>query len=161
MLYKTQFTPALLIVVKVSRLIAINYAIDLATKLQERDYIMQMGEGAARSGLDADEPKPPSMTKIVWVIAAAMVAITLSISGVVQFLSSIELIRPTSLYSTMRESLIYTSFVVVHAYYLKLLLETKRYMNYRNEGIRALRAFKSLLMWMIIPFTFSPVALLA
>jgi hypothetical protein len=54
------------------------------------------------------------------------------------------------------ESLVYTVFVLVIGFFLTRIVAQKRYINYRDDGLRALRALREMLMAIVVPISLTP-----
>ncbi len=55
------------------------------------------------------------------------------------------------------ESVAYVVFVMAIAWYVGTLVHDKVYFSYRKDGLRAIRAYKELVIWAVFPICVSPI----
>lgn len=136
------------LVVKMLRWMFIWMAVRVATRLHEATYVETV------YGKKEDPPKfGPVITNIgvlllLFHVALLAVITTCVDSGI--FPGSIKTYAIT-------ESVTYMVFIMLVAAYMASLVQTKRYFNYRKDGIRAIRAYKELVLWSVFPISVSPI----
>lgn len=134
--------------IKMLRWLFIWMAIRVATKLHESTYVEKV------FGKKEDPPKLNSMiTNLVIMLLlfhVAMLAIVNSMVDSGVFPKSVKTYALT-------ESVAYMLFIMLISIYMASLVETKRYFNYRKDGLRAIRAYKEMVLWSVFPISISPI----
>lgn len=134
--------------IKIIRWMFIWLAIRVSTKLHESLYVEQV--------YGKKEPPPgfyPLITNIATFLAIFHVAILSLVNSMV-----VAGVFPKSVITyALTESVFYTIFIIMTAALLSSLVATKRYFNYKKDGIRAIRAYKEMMIWIIIPISVSPI----
>lgn len=146
-MYSSQTTDIVSVLVKIFRVFCIYFILSAAVKIQEREYIVY----SVKTPLT-----PPSFRIMIWTVFGGMVATSVFIFSVVYTMASMGLVMPHIIGQSLTDSISFTAFVSTFTYYVCRLMRTKRYMDYRNNGLKSLRAFRKILMWFIIPFSLSP-----
>lgn len=55
------------------------------------------------------------------------------------------------------ESVAYVAFIMAIAWYMGTVVTDKVYFSYRKDGLRAIRAYKELVLWAVFPICISPI----
>lgn len=136
------------LVVKMLRWLFIWMAIRVSTRLHEASYVETV--------YGRNEKPPPLLPAIVnfFILLSlfhiAMLAIVNSLVGINAIPKSVRSYALT-------ESAAYMLFIGMLSVYIASVVESKRYFNYRKDGIRAIRAFKELVLWSVFPISVSPI----
>jgi hypothetical protein len=134
---------------KLLRLGALYVALLVASKIQEADYVEQVyGRGE----------KPPSLNKMIAVIVAIMALMDLIIIAFV-FVGSKVLHVAGDEYKhyVFVESLVYAALVGLMGLIIASIVASKKYFNYKEDGIRCIRATREIIMAYIAPISLSPI----
>lgn len=142
---------AVLYGIKLARLSIIYVAAAIAVRIQEAKYVEEV------YGKDA---KPPPLTGLVFTIVAFMLVFNgLLLAGIGALgnmgFKMFEKKRFRQL--AQSETIIYTLFVIGAGYFVARIVERKKYLNYRQDGMRALRATRELLMALVVPISVVPI----
>lgn len=146
---------AILYGVKALRVLLIWLGATVAARLFETEYIEKV------YGKDQN---PPHLTGMVLIIGVALLLFNVLISaGMIVFSSDFqEDSSDTFSFSKSYikvvgiDTLIHTGVVIVIGFILASTIQSKKYIGYRKEGIRAIRAFKEMLLAVSIPFVIVP-----
>lgn len=141
--------------VKAARLATIYVAAALAVRVQEAKYVEEVyGKGK----------NPPSLTGFLLVLLAFMLVFDVVILGAVKVLGDVGVksFANKSVVSFIQaESLIYTLFVGGVGFFLARIVAHKKYINYKEDGLRAMRAMREMLMAIILPISLTPAYLVS
>ncbi|AUF82208.1 hypothetical protein TetV_116 [Tetraselmis virus 1] len=136
------------LIIKLLRWMCIWYSIRISTKLYEAKYVeIVYGKGE----------DPPSLTGIITTIVTMILVFHLALLAIVSSAVSAGFLPPSTLRYVITESVVYVVMTVIISLWLANLVQTKRYFNYRKDGIRAIRAYKEILLWLLFPISASPI----
>lgn len=134
--------------VKLLRWICIWYGVQIATKLHEAKYVeIVYGKGE----------DPPAITGVVSTVMTMVSIFHVALLAVIHSLVKTDLLPSSTLLYATTESAVYLVITLIMSYWIASLVQTKRYFNYRKDGIRAIRAYKEILLWCLFPITASPI----
>jgi hypothetical protein len=136
------------LVVKIVRFVLIWFAFGIATKLHEAKYVeIVYGKGE----------KPPSMNSVLLNLGIMLVLFHVAMLAFIHTAIPADLLSKSSLTYAATESGVYIVVTMAMAAWIASLVQTKKYFNYKKDGIRAIRAYKELLLWSIFPLSASPI----
>jgi uncharacterized protein YqhQ len=136
------------LIIKLFRWLCIWSAVRVATKLHESRYVEEVyGRGN----------DPPTLTPLIVNVMVMLLLYHAVRVAVVQSLTLAGTVSPALRRYTLVESVVYILFIGALAYAIQRMVQTKRYFNYRKDGIRAIRAYKEVLLWAIFPISLSPI----
>nr|WRJ69545.1 hypothetical protein TetV2_00096 [Oceanusvirus sp.] len=136
------------LVVKIVRFIFIWFAIRIATKLHEAKYVeLVYGKGE----------KPPSMNSVLLNLGIMLVLFHVALLAFIHTAVTADLLPRSSLTYAATESGVYIAVTMGMAAWIASLVQSKKYFNYKKDGIRAIRAYKEILLWTIFPLSASPI----
>eukprot|EP00873_Tetraselmis_striata_P033864 jgi/Tetstr1/454128/TSEL_041047.t1 len=123
-------------------------AVRLATRLHEATYVETV--------YGKKEP-PPKFRGCVTNIVVLMIIFHVALLAVVNTMTESGWFPSRLREYVISESLVYMGFMIAASYFIAQLVQTKRYFNYRKDGIRAIRVYKELLIWAVFPISVSPI----
>lgn len=138
--------------IKLLRLGALYVALLVSGKIQEADYVEQVyGRGE----------NPPSLNKMIAIIVSIMALMDLIILAFV-FIGAKVLHVAGDEYKTyvFIESLVYAILVGIMGMIIASIVASKKYFNYKEDGIRCIRATREIIMAYITPISLSPIVFL-
>jgi hypothetical protein len=141
--------------IKLARLATLYVASAIAVRVQEAKYVEEVyGRGN----------KPPSLNGFLLILACFMVVFDAVLLAVVKALGEMGVkafAKKQVLSFVLAESLVYTLFVLGVGFFLTRIVAHKRYINYRDDGLRALRALREMLMAIVVPISLTPTMFLS
>jgi hypothetical protein len=136
--------------IKLARLATLYAATAIAVRVQEAKYVEEVyGRGK----------KPPSLNQFLLILACFMVVFDAVLLALVKALGEMGVktfAKKKVLTFVLVESFVYTLFVLVVGFFLTRIVAQKRYINYRDDGLRALRAMREMLMAIVVPISMTP-----
>lgn len=139
--------------IKMARLALIYAASAIAVRVQEAKYVEEVyGHGR----------KAPNLTGFLFTLVAFMLIFDALLLAGVRALSSLGVKafeKKGFVVYVQSESFVYTLFVIGTGFFLTRVVAHKKYINYREDGMRALRAMREMLMAIIVPISVTPVFL--
>jgi hypothetical protein len=142
---------AILYGIKVARLALIYVAAAIAVRVQEARYVEEVyGRGAP----------PPSLVNFLFTLVAFMLVFDALLLSGIKALGAMgvkEFSKSKFVMYVQSESFVYTLFVLGAGLYLSRIVALKRYINYKEDGMRALRALREMLMAVVVPISVTPV----
>lgn len=135
-------------VVKILRVLFIWLAVRVATRLHQATYV---------ETVYGKKEDPPRFAPLVVNIGVMLLLFHVALLAVVNTFAESGVIPKSVKKYAMIESVAYMVLIMAVSYYVALLVQTKRYFNYRKDGIRAIRAYNEIVMWSILPISLSPV----
>ena len=136
------------LIIKAIRWVFIWMAVRVATRLHESTYVEKV------YGKKEDPPRLDMMVTniaiFLFLFHVAILAVVNTMVGTGGFPKSVRTY-------TLTESVAYMIFILLVAVYMAWLVQTKRYFNYRKDGLRAIRAYKEMVLWTVFPITVSPI----
>jgi uncharacterized protein YqhQ len=137
-----------ILVVKILRFGFIWFAIRIATKLHEVSYVEKVyGRGE----------RPPNMSAILTNLAVMLVLFHVALFALIKTAITSDLLPQSTIVYAATESVVYIAVTLAMAFLIAYFVQTKRYFNYKKDGIRAIRAYKEILLWAIFPISASPI----
>lgn len=136
------------IVIKLIRFAFIWLAVRIATRLHEARYFERVY---------GEDKKPPSLNSVVTNIIILLIVFHVSILALVSTLANKNILPRTVVIYALTESVVYTAFVAFIAYTVGKMVMKKTYFDYKNSGVRAIRAYRELVMWCLFPISLSPI----
>ena len=136
---------------KVVRLAIIYIASTMAVRMQEAKYVEEVyGRGG----------DPPSLLGFLFTLVAFMLVFDALLLAGAKALGGmdVEVFNDKRFISMIQtESFVYTVFVLGAGYFVTRIVARKKYINYRVDGMRALRAMREMLMATIVPISVTPI----
>ena len=144
-----RYKPLNLYVVKILRIILVYFALLVASRIQESNYVTDV------YGRNKD---PPSLDAMVLQVVIAMVVFDIVFIAVLtQVDSRVSVSGLGDLVRYVRsESLAYTLLVCATGFVISRIVTTKRYFNYRENGLRAIRATREIIFSVVFPISAAP-----
>ena len=136
------------LVVKMLRWLFIWMAVRVATRLHEATYV---------EAVYGKKEDPPRFGPLITNIGVLLLLFHVALLAVVNTLTDSGAIPRSVKTYALTESAAYMVFIMLVSYYMASLVQTKRYFNYRKDGIRAIRAYKEMVLWSVFPISVSPV----
>ena len=136
------------LVVKILRWLFIWMALRVATRLHEATYV---------ENVYGKKEDPPSFQPMLVNIGLFLVLFHVVMLAVVTTMTDSGVFPRSVKTYAFTESVAYMVFLAIVCYYTATLVQTKRYFNYRKDGIRAIRAYKDLVLWSMFPISLSPI----
>lgn len=133
--------------IKLLRLLFIWMSLRVAARMQEAAYIEAV--------YGRDEP-PPSMTGMLTTIAQFMVLFHAVLLTTVKVLVINKQLGSRTWDLAWQESVVYVLFVLGMAALVGHYVSTKKYFNYKEDGIRAIRAYRDIVILLVLPVALSP-----
>jgi hypothetical protein len=137
--------------IKLARLALIYVAAAIAVRVQEAKYVEEVyGHGR----------KPPNLTGFLFTLVAFMLVFDALLLAGLKALGAMGVktfSKKRFVVYVQSESFIYSLFVIGAGFFLTRVVAHKKYFNYREDGMRALRALREMLMAVIVPISLTPV----
>eukprot|EP00873_Tetraselmis_striata_P043948 jgi/Tetstr1/464212/TSEL_009017.t1 len=134
--------------VKMIRWMFIWMAVRVATRLHEATYV---------ETVYGKKEDPPQFKPLLLNIGVMLLLFHVALLAVVNTLTDSGTFPKSVKTYALTESAAYMVFIMMVSYYMARLVQTKRYFNYRKDGIRAIRAYKELVLWSVFPISVSPI----
>jgi uncharacterized membrane protein YciS (DUF1049 family) len=135
--------------VKAFRLMGIYAALTIAIRFHEADYVEQV------YGKAMDPPRLNTITvamAMMMLLVNALIYLSLYIGAKNGGMVSSEVFE-----YLVGETLFYTTITVLVGYFIANVISQKKYFNYKKDGLRAIRAFKEMVMSVVVPIGLCPV----
>lgn len=136
------------LVVKMLRWLFIWMAVRVATRLHESTYV---------ETVYGKKEDPPRFEPMIINIGVLLLLFHVALLAVVNTLTDSGVFPKSVKTYTLTESAAYMVFIMLVSYYMATLMHSKRYFNYRKDGIRAIRAYKEMVLWSVFPISVSPI----
>lgn len=135
--------------VKCFRLLGIYVALSIAIRFHEADYVEQV------YGKALDPPRLNTITvsvALMMLLINALIATTLYIGNANGGMVSSEVFQ-----YLLSETFFYTVLTVLVGFLIANVISQKKYFNYKKDGLRAIRAFKEMVLSVVVPIGLCPV----
>jgi hypothetical protein len=134
--------------VKIFRLVAIYVSVALATRIHEAQYV----ETVYGKGLD-----PPRLNSINVNVALMLLFVNCFVWIALHIgRQAKQYVTDETYYYLVSETFFYTALTLIAGYLIANVVSHKKYFNYRRDGLRAIRAFRDLVMAVVVPVGLSP-----
>lgn len=140
-----------LYVIKALRLMLVYYSLSVATQLFERSYIEKVyGKGE----------EPPPLSGIVIPVLASLVIFNFMVLAIAILVSTSsvgkDLVPPSTVQVIALDSFVHVGIVCFMAIVFGGLFGQKKYLQYKTQGPRAIRAFREIVVAAAVPVLIVP-----
>lgn len=137
--------------IKAARLLLMYTASAIAVRMHEARYVEEVyGKGE----------KPPALPWMLVTMAGFLLVFDALLLAAVKIAGAAGVApfnRGRFVAFMQAECVCYTVFVVAAGYYMTTVVARKKYLSYRSDGLRALRALREMIMAVVVPVSLTPV----
>lgn len=134
--------------IKLLRWLFIWTAVRVATRLHESAYV---------ETVYGKKQDPPNLNSLVTNFAVILLLFHVALLAIVNTMVDSGAFPKSVKTYALTESVAYMIFIILASLYIASLVQTKRYFNYRKDGLRAVRAYKEMVLWTVFPISVSPI----
>lgn len=134
--------------VKIIRWLFIWMSLRIASRLHGMTYVEE---------LYGKREAPPSFTPLLTNIFVMLLLFHVVMLALINSMVISGLFPSSVSRYALTESVFYIAFIMGLAWYIGRLVQNKTYFKYRMDGLRAIRAYKEIVLWAVFPISVSPI----